>query len=79
MSAPRRRNTTGARLRAAWDRRRGDLVYRWDAGAADAHLLSAFLCHLKWPDDRTLLEELAARGYDLTTLRLSVRKKVPPP
>ncbi len=28
-------------------------------------------------DNRTLAEELDARGYDLTTLRFSIRKKKP--
>jgi hypothetical protein len=29
-------------------------------------------------DERTLAQELDARGYDLTTLRFSIRKKVQP-
>lgn len=30
-------------------------------------------------DERTLAQELDARGYDLTTLRIQIRKKVAPP
>lgn len=30
-------------------------------------------------DKRTLLQELDARGFDITTLRISIRRKEPPP
>jgi hypothetical protein len=73
------------RLQARWSKREDDIQYKWDAGVpkSDAHLLHSYLCYS--PDfgnvaigqsdpryRRSLLDELKARGYDLTTLRFSV-------
>jgi hypothetical protein len=53
-------------------------------GKPDGHLLYGFLCcerlYKRWDDSsdapkRTFIEELEARGYDMTTLRFSVMKK----
>lgn len=67
-----------------------DMCYAWGPGSSkgDAVLLHMFIVD-KQPDPRaerpfsnmlpSLLEELAARGYDLTTFKLSVRKKVDDP
>jgi len=40
--------------------------------------LAAKLHHKDASDERTLAQELDARGYDLTTLRFSIRKKIAP-
>jgi len=40
--------------------------------------LAAKLHYKNASDERTLAQELDARGYDLTTLRFSIRKKVTP-
>lgn len=65
-----------------------DICYAWGPGCerADARLLHCMLASQK-PDVRahplfskmlpSLLEELEARGYDLTTFRLSIRKRQP--
>lgn len=64
----------------------GDILYEWGEGVAsgDWHLLhGAFGVRHSTPTpegprfDPSLLEELQARGYDLTTLRFSIRKRRP--
>jgi hypothetical protein len=68
----------------------GDLVYAWGDGCAssDGRLLhGAFAMKQFRPYvepggprfDPSLLEELHRRGYDLTTLRFSIRKRPTPP
>lgn len=37
-------------------------------------MLSYFFEGIRYPDNKTLVEELAARGYDVTTLRLTCRR-----
>jgi hypothetical protein len=64
----------------------GDVIYEWGDGCAkaDGGLLHTVLaCErpraglpLQW--DKSLLDELQSRGYDLTTLKLSIRKTEPP-
>ena len=63
-------------LKAQWSKSQKDIVFAWGEGIhkSDAHLLYAAL-NLKMKDGGTSLEEeLLARGYDLTTLRFSVKK-----
>jgi hypothetical protein len=77
-------------LRACWgkvDRHSGpDVCYAWGAGiqSPDARLLHSTLSAKRltfdFPStntkyDLSFIEELEARGYDITTLRFSVRKK----
>jgi len=65
-----------------------DIIYHRGDGCArpDGHLLySVFGCKRERFDsergqtihDPSLLEELEARGYDLTTLKFSIKKKQP--
>ena len=63
-------------LSARWSRREKDILFDWDDGIGkpDGHLLYYYLCCLTSPDGKTLVGELKARGYDITTLRFSVRK-----
>lgn len=55
-----------------------DVYYDWGKGCAgaDARLVNYVLSHVKIPntDNKNLLEELADRGYDLSTLRFSIKK-----
>lgn len=60
-------------LYAKWSKRERAHVYG-GVSKQDGGLLCRFLEGLKWPDDKNLIEELAARGYDITTLRLTVRR-----
>jgi len=64
-----------------------DMCMAWGEGCTrrDGGLLHYLLCskRMTWKDgnprfEPSFLEELEARGYDLTTLRFSVRKKEAP-
>ena len=53
-----------------------DIVYAWGGDGAsreDAHLLDLFLNKKLF--DKTLQEELISRGYDITTIKFSIRVK----
>lgn len=72
---------------AYWSKRENDLMFDWGDGVAkqSAGMLQSKTCHrehnfnrltkdepVEWP---SLLEELEARGFDLTTLKFSIQKK----
>lgn len=64
-------------LKARWSARERDVVLEWGAGGAsksDGSWLNSWLSHHKGFEG-SFLAELAARGYDVTTLRVSVRQK----
>ena len=64
-------------LRVYWSRRENALLYH--ALPTDGGWLSYALERVPLPHEgRTLAAELEARGYDVTTLRLWIRKKVLP-
>lgn len=42
--------------------------------ACDGHLLHSFFSYTKI-DDKSLIEELENRGYDITTLQFTIRRK----
>lgn len=69
----------GPQLLARWSKRERDLLFKWDEGCSksDGGLLHSFLTFIQWPDNKSLVDELKARGYDLTTLRFSIRKLPP--
>jgi hypothetical protein len=76
-------------LGITWSKREKALLYHYEGGKPTSMLLAHFFEHIKmgeayggWAgrtrqsnDDHTLAQELDARGYDLTTLRFSIRKK----
>ena len=74
------------KLRVVWGKRERDLVFHFPLGPqtkSDGHLLHVCLNTnppRSWLDDRdapitpSLVEELKARGYDITTLRFSIEK-----
>lgn len=73
-------------LMVRWSKRENDLLFHHPGPKPDGHLLYAALCGDRWrPDweemrvggvhDPSFVKELEARGYDLTTLRFSVRLK----
>lgn len=77
-------DTKETTLSVRWSKREGDLLFSHPAYAADGHLLYGTLCADRWrPDwdggdvrglrDPSFVKELEARGYDITTLRFSVR------
>jgi len=61
----------------------GDVIYVRGDGCPkpDGHLLHLFACVARAkvlpqdPEPKSFLEELHARGYDLTTLKFSIRKR----
>ena len=82
MGKPRR----DTHLMARWSKGQGDLLYYHPDRRVDARLLDNVFArpHPRFDGSmgKTFLEELEARGYDLTTLRFSVALKpaaVPPP
>lgn len=74
MSEPKR---TGLRIR--WSKREHDLMFHHDRHRPDGHLMNYFFCFLKSGQERTFVEELEARGFDLTTLKFSILRKPEPP
>lgn len=76
-------------LKAQWGSVDGsgpDVCYAWGEGVsgADARFLSTVLCgerlRLAFPSmetvaEKSFIEEMEARGYDITTLKFSIQKK----
>lgn len=65
-------------LKATWSRREEDINFDWGgsgAGKPDGHMLYGAICCVVLVGGKTLMQELEARGYDLTTLRFSIRQK----
>lgn len=64
-------------LRMAWGKREGDLVVCGGDGIcrADGNLLATALAMTPIAGGRTLRGQLEERGYDITTLRFSIRRK----
>ncbi len=62
------------RLRVRWHKRERDLLYSFDDFKSNGGLLCHYFQGIRWPQDKTLAEELTARGYDLTTLRFTISK-----
>jgi len=72
---PEGRSTNGTDMskdgvKVYWSKRERDLMVDWDreaTGANPRHIIELF------PQD--VLDELDRRGYDITTLRFSIKKK----
>lgn len=66
-------------IKAGWNARERDVGFAWGgdgASKADSNLLYGALCFKSVLGDKTLVQELEARGYDLTTMRFSIRRKM---
>lgn len=64
-------------LKARWSRRERDVLMEWGgngAGKSDGSWLNSWLSYHRGFDG-TFIEELTARGYDVSTLRVSVKRK----
>ena len=64
-------------LKARWSKRERDVVFEWGASGADksdGSWLNSWLSYHKGFDG-TFLAELDRRGYDVETLRISIRRK----
>lgn len=67
-----------ADLRVRWSRKTRDLMFAWEQDPSDGHFLYGAFCRAPSGDERSLAQELEARGYDLTTLRFQIRRKAAP-
>jgi len=65
-------------LYAYWSKKEKDAMYCWPDNSADGHLLHWYFDPSRGsPNEKpSLYKELEARGYDLSTLRFSIKKKV---
>jgi hypothetical protein len=68
-------------LRYACVRSSPDIHFTWGDGcrASDGHLVNSAFNVAMRGEDKSLIEELVARGYDVTTIRFSIKKLPPPP
>ena len=59
-------------LSARWSKREQDIVFNYPR-KCDGSFLFGMLCH-DWRGEPSMVEELKRRGYDIETLRFSVRR-----
>lgn len=82
MARKRYRRAKDGEFRISWGSLDGDppcLVYSRGKGVAgpDGHLLCFFFESTDSPSGKSLVDELTARGYDISTLEFVVKKKAP--
>lgn len=69
-------------LRAQWSTKDNDITFFYPSRKSDAHMLHCFFDGVSFKDDsgapRSLYQLLDARGFDVKTLRFSIKKKVLP-
>ena len=70
--------TTKKRLRANWSKRERDFMFHFPTRSSDGALLHHALCKVEVHEGRTLVEELEARGFDISTLKFSIELKEKP-
>lgn len=70
-----KRKTNKNSLWLLWSKKHKDIMYKWPNHKNDAIMLDTYFNYLKFHQCDTLLKELEKRGYDLTTIRFSIRKK----
>jgi hypothetical protein len=64
-------------LRMGWSKREDDIVYVWGGSGADktdAALLHGVMTVVP-VTDKTFIQELEDRGYDITTISFSIKKR----
>lgn len=59
------------RIRLYWSKKENDLMVNWDTGAS-----SATARYLMGVLSKGVLKELESRGFDISTIRFQIRKKV---
>ena len=62
------------KLIVRWSKR--DKAHLYCGGKQTGGMLAHYFEGIRYPDEHTLMQELERRGYDLTTLRFSIKKKV---
>lgn len=70
MTRRRRDNS----LSVSWSRSEKDLVFYHDRHREDGHLMYNIFCATR-VNDRSFVDELKARGFDIQTLRFSILRK----
>jgi hypothetical protein len=60
-------------LRIDWSKKEKDLLFH-SMSSPDGHLMHVFTHYVQF-DGKTLRQALEERGYDITTLKFSIRKK----
>jgi len=65
-------------LKAGWSLKERDIQFSWGQGVerSDGRILFDAFCFSKGTLGTTLVNELEKRGYDITTLKFSIMKKV---
>lgn len=75
---PPRRKDRDRILAAVWSEGEDDLKFYYPS-KPDGHWLYGWFSHARWPggtdQNRSFLQELEERGYDVKTLRFSVERK----
>ena len=66
-----------AKLHARWSKKENALIYWHPDYSSNGGMLAHYFEGMKWPGDKTLAQELDARGYDVKTLKFSIEKKNP--
>jgi len=62
-------------LGASWSKREKDIMIRYP-NKRDGNLLYGYFRRINYPEHETsLLCELEKRGYDLTTIKFSIKRK----
>jgi hypothetical protein len=64
-------------LKARWSKKENDILFEWGAEGADksdGSWLNTWLTYHKGFDS-TFVKELEARGFDLKSLKISIRQK----
>lgn len=63
------------KLIAKWSKRENAIEYRFPDYKSNGGLLSWLFEGYKYPHEKTFVQELDERGYDVKTLRFSVERK----
>lgn len=68
-------------LKVGWSNKERDIQFNWGQGIdrSNGHLMYDYFCRSKGILGTTLVQELETRGFDLTTLKFSIMKKVDRP
>lgn len=66
-------------LSAKWNKREQDIMFHYEYTKSDGHWLHGWLSTARWPStmltpqsEKSFLNELEERGFDITTLKISV-------
>lgn len=67
--------TKKKKLRATWSKKEQDIMFHFPTRKCDGAILAHVFSGIKLHEGRTLIDELKARDYDITTLKFSVELK----